>query len=77
MSAGIFFRSASGTLIGASVIPGSTDITARTRGKFDSLASAAIFAASKPPSEWPTVANLLKSGRHMPRLGFQTTQMHL
>ena len=39
----IFLRSASGMLIGDSVIPGSTDITARTRGRFDSLASAATL----------------------------------
>ena len=47
-------------LIGDSVMPGSTDITARTRGRFDSLASAATLAANNPPTEWPTTANLFK-----------------
>ena len=47
--------------MGASAMPGSTDITARTRGKPDSLAKAAIFVASSPPTEWPTAANFCKS----------------
>ena len=66
VSGGIFFRSANGILIGASVIPGSTDITAETRGNPCSLANAATLAANIPPSEWPTVANFVRSGLMWP-----------